>query len=66
MGRRAGDFLVYGVVLAGILVLTANPNGAGFVESLGSVLTGFTGAVTGRNVSFGSGGSATKISGKVG
>lgn len=61
MQRRAGDFIVYGIVVAGILVLTANQNGSAFVESLGSVLTGFTGAVTGRTVSVGS----TKVSGKV-
>ncbi len=50
MTRKLGDFLVYGIVVAGILVLTANANGAKFVESLGGVLTGFVGAVTGRNV----------------
>lgn len=61
MQRRAGDFLVYSIVVAGILVLTANQNGSSFVESLGSVLAGFTGAVTGRNVTVGN----TKVSGRV-
>lgn len=62
MQRRIGDFFVYGIVVAGILVLTANPNGASFVNSLGNVLTGFTGAVTGRNVTTSGG---TSVGGKV-
>ena len=61
MSRRVGDFLVYSVVVAGILVLTAHKNGADFVNALGNVLTGFTGAITGRNVAT----SGVKVSGRV-
>lgn len=61
MSRRIGDFFVYGLVVAGILLLTANANGAGFVNALGNVLTGFTGAVTGRNVTT----SGVSVGGKV-
>ncbi len=61
MSRKVGDFLVYGLVVAGILVLTANKNGAGFINALGNVLTGFTGAITGRNVST----AGVKVTGRV-
>lgn len=61
MSRRIGDFFVYGLVVAGILVLTANKNGANFVEQLGAVLTGFTGVITGRNVSTG----GAKVTGRI-
>ena len=61
MSRRVTDFFVYGIVVAGILVATANKNGANLVTSVGNVLTGFTGAITGRTVST----SGVSISGKV-
>lgn len=62
--RRVWDIFVYGIVVAGILVLTANANGANFVSSLGGAVTGFAGAITGRTVSSGKG--TTSVSGTVG
>ena len=61
MSRRVGDFFVYGIVVAGILVLTSTKNGASFVNALGNVIVGFTGTITGRNVST----AGVKVGGKV-
>ena len=49
--RRAWDFLVYGIVVAGILVLTRpGSQGPAFVSSLGRTLTGFAQGVSGQKV----------------
>ncbi len=45
------QFLVYGVIVAGILVLVRNgSNGAGFVKALGGSLTNFVQGITGQKV----------------
>lgn len=49
--RRAWDFLVYGIVVAGILVLTRpGSQGPGFVSALGRAITGFAQGVSGQKV----------------
>lgn len=48
--RRFWDFLVYGIVVGGIYVLTMNKNGSAFVSSLGGTVVGFAQAVTGQTV----------------
>lgn len=50
--QRFWDFLVYGIVVGGILVLTRpGSQGPGFVRSVGGALVGFAQAVTGQKVS---------------
>ena len=50
--RRFWDFLVYGIIVAGILVLTRpGSQGPGFISSIGGALTGFAQGVSGQNVS---------------
>jgi hypothetical protein len=54
MGRRFFDFLVYGIVVGGILVLTRpGSQGPGLVKGLGGALIGFSQAVTGQRVTRG-------------
>lgn len=49
--RRFWDFLVYGIVIGGILVLTRpGSQGPGLVSSLGGAVAGFGQAVTGQKV----------------
>ena len=49
MKNSFGQFLVYGAVVAGLLVLVRNgSNGAGFVTALGGMLTKFVQAITGQ------------------
>lgn len=49
--RKMWDFLVYGIVVAGILVLTRpGSQGPSFVSSLGGAIAGFGQAVTGQKV----------------
>lgn len=51
MNNRIGDFLVYGIVVGGILVLTRpGSQGPGLVTALTSGLTGFAQGVTGQKV----------------
>lgn len=51
MKNSFGEFLVYGVIVAGILVLVRNgSNGAGFVKQLGGSVVGFIQAITGQKV----------------
>lgn len=51
MGNRIGDFLVYGIVVGGILVLTRpGSQGPQLVTSLTKGLTGFAQGVTGQKV----------------
>jgi len=51
MKSSIGQFLVYGVIVAGILVLVRNgSNGAGFVKALGGSLTNFVQGITGQKV----------------
>jgi hypothetical protein len=46
------DYLVYGIVVAGILVLTRpGSQGPSFVRALGGSLVGFAQAVSGQKVS---------------
>lgn len=46
------DFLVYGIVVAGILVVVRpGSQGAGFVKSIGGAATNFVQAITGQKVS---------------
>ena len=48
------DFLVYGVVVAGILVLVRpGSQGAAFVKSLGGAAIGFVQGITGQKVTAG-------------
>lgn len=48
--RRLFDFLVYGIVVAGILVLTRpGSQGPAFVTSIGQGLVGFIQAITGSS-----------------
>lgn len=50
--RRAWDFLVYGIVVSGILVLTRpGSQGPNLVTSVGRGVTGFAQGVSGQNVS---------------
>lgn len=50
--RRFADFLVYGIVVGGILVLTRpGSQGPGLVTALGRGVTGYAQGVTGQNVS---------------
>ncbi len=50
--RRAWDFLVYGIVIAGILVLTRpGSQGPSFVTAIGGALTGFAQGVSGQTQS---------------
>lgn len=52
--RRFWDFLVYGIVVGGIYVMTApKSQGPAFVSSLGGAITGFAQAVTGQSVTKG-------------
>ena len=47
--RRFWDFLVYGIVVGGIFVLTApKSQGPKFVTAVGSGITNFAKAVTGQ------------------
>jgi len=49
--RRFFDYLVYGIIIAGILVLTRpGSQGPGFVKALGGSVTGFAQAVSGQKV----------------
>lgn len=49
--RRFWDFLVYGIIVGGILVLTRpGSQGPGFVSAIGGGITGFAQAVTGQSV----------------
>jgi hypothetical protein len=49
--NRIGDFLVYGIVVAGILVLTRpGSQGPKLVTALTSGLTGFAQGVSGQTV----------------
>ena len=49
--RRFWDFLVYGIVVGGIYVMTApKSQGPAFVSAIGGGITGFAQAVTGQNV----------------
>lgn len=49
--RRFYDFLVYGIIVGGIFVMTRpGSQGPKFVSSLGGALTGFAQAVTGQPV----------------
>lgn len=50
--RRLWDFFVYGIIVAGILVLTRpGSQGPAFVASIGRALTGFAQGVSGQKVS---------------
>ena len=50
--KAARDFLVYGVIVAGILVLVRQGSqGAGFVQAVGKTLVGFVQSITGQKVS---------------
>lgn len=54
--RRFWDFLVYGIVVAGILVLTRpGSQGPQFVTSIGQGIVGFVLAITGSAGSYGGG-----------
>ena len=45
------DFAVYGVIVAGILVVVRpGSNGAGFVQAAGGAVTNFIQGITGQNV----------------
>lgn len=49
--RRFWDFLVYGIIIGGILVLTRpGSQGPGLVSALGGAVSGFGQAVTGQKV----------------
>lgn len=49
--RRFWDFLVYGIIVAGILVLTRpGSQGPSFISAIGTSLTGFAQGVSGQNV----------------
>lgn len=49
--KRAFDWIVYGFVVAGILVLTRpGSQGPGFVKAIGGSLTNFAQAVSGQKV----------------
>ena len=49
MSKSFGEFLVYGVIVAGILVLVRpGSQGAAFVKSLGGALTNFVQGITGQ------------------
>ena len=49
--RRFWDFLVYGIVVAGILVLTRpGSQGPGFITAIGGALTGFAQGVSGQKM----------------
>lgn len=51
MTKAVRDFLFYGIVVAGILVLVRpGSQGAGFVRALGQTATGFVQAITGQKV----------------
>lgn len=50
MRNNVTDFITYSFLVAGILVLTANKNGANFVTSLSNGYTGIVQAVTGQQV----------------
>lgn len=50
--KRFWDFLVYGIIVGGILVLTRpGSQGPAFAKALGGTLIGFSQAVTGQKVS---------------
>lgn len=50
--RRFWDFAVYGLAVAGVLVLTRpGSQGPGLVTSIGGALTGFAQGVSGQSVS---------------
>jgi hypothetical protein len=54
MTRAARDFLVYGVIVAGLLVLVRpGSQGATFVTHLGGAAIGFVQAITGQKVTKG-------------
>ena len=49
---RIGDTLVYGIAVAGILVLTRpGSQGVGLIRALGANMIGFVQAITGQRVS---------------
>lgn len=51
---RVGDFLVYGIAVAGVLVLTRpGSQGPAFVGKLGGAAIGFAQAVSGQRVTKG-------------
>lgn len=51
MSKGIRDFLVYGVMVAGILVLVRpKSQGANFVRALGQAATGFVQSITGQRV----------------
>lgn len=50
--KAARDFLVYGVIVAGLLVLVRpGSQGAAFVQALGRTAVGFVQAITGQKLS---------------
>ncbi len=54
MTKGIRDFLVYGVIVAGILVLVRpGSQGAAFVRALGGSAVGFVQAITGQKVTKG-------------
>lgn len=49
MTKALRDFLVYGVIVAGILVLVRpGSQGAGFVKAFGGAITNFVQGITGQ------------------
>lgn len=51
MTKAVRDFLVYGVIVAGILVLVRpGSQGAAFVKNLGATAVGFVQGITGQKV----------------
>lgn len=51
MTKAIRDFLLYGVIVAGILVLVRKGSqGAGFVQAIGQSSVGFVQGITGQKV----------------
>jgi hypothetical protein len=51
MSKGIRDFFVYGIIVAGILVVVRpGSQAAGFVRAIGQATTGFVQAITGRSV----------------
>ena len=49
--RRFYDFLVYGIIVGGILVLTRpGSQGPGFIQQIGRGLIGFVQSATGQRI----------------
>lgn len=49
MSKSFGEFLIYGVIVAGILVLVRpGAQGASFVKAIGGSLTNFVQGITGQ------------------